>query len=399
MDKANWGPEEISNLTKELNYYGTHYRNAVACLYNTFTYELADYWRGNNYNKVAQFVNEHYDDFDKITYNLCIGIPTIFQGIAQMQSEDGLGSIEIFSYEIDLPGDGAVGFNLIPMTETFADGRITLTEDLAKKYIDGNSEPSLPFYSERMEEYMDGYINTLEKFSGIKEFNEALKIASESVETYKIYSLQVSKDVIDETRLRANVELGIISDTDANSKDLAVRVLNGNEGDSTSPLTSVSNNTASGIDYSSVKSPSTPKAAYTASKGNSTSGINSSASTSSTTSATNSSTSTSSTTSGTNSSASTTSTKSNGTAATIVSTLKQEKKHIITKEEVESAKFDYDTATELWEQAKIDYQNIKTDSSKDIVDSLYAEKEAHKKNFEELYIEYKKQKRNNEKKV
>ena len=37
MDKANWTPEEAVQLARELNNYGTHYRNAVACLYKMFT--------------------------------------------------------------------------------------------------------------------------------------------------------------------------------------------------------------------------------------------------------------------------------------------------------------------------------------------------------------------------
>ena len=221
MDKANWSPEEAVQLAKVLNNYGAHYRNAVACLYNTFTYELADYWRGDNYNKVAEFVNSHYDDFDSITNNICCIIPTTIQSIAGLQAQDGLGTVTTFNYEINIPGDGAVAFNLIPMTEKSADGSIKLTEELAKKYIDGTNEPSLPYYKNLMEEYMNGYISTLEQFSGIKEFNEALKVAFNHIESYKAYSIEVSQNIISQTRLRANVELGIISDADANAREIA----------------------------------------------------------------------------------------------------------------------------------------------------------------------------------
>ena len=62
MDKANWTPEEAVQLARELSNWGTHYRNAVASLYNTFSFELSNYWRGKNYNVVAEYVNEHYDE-------------------------------------------------------------------------------------------------------------------------------------------------------------------------------------------------------------------------------------------------------------------------------------------------------------------------------------------------
>ena len=238
MDKANWSPEEAVQLAKVLNNYGAHYRNAVACLYNTFTYELADYWRGDNYNKVAEFVNSHYDDFDSITNNICCVIPTTIQSIAGLQAENGLGTVTTFSYEINLPGDGAVAFNLIPMTEKSADGSIKLTEELAKRYIDGTNNPSLPYYKNLMEEYMNGYISTLEQFSGIKEFNEALKIAFEHVESYKAYSLEVSENIIEQTRLRANVELGVISDAEAKTKEIASLNLEGYDNNKTNPNSS-----------------------------------------------------------------------------------------------------------------------------------------------------------------
>ena len=246
--EANWSPEEIVQLAKELNNYGTHYRNAVACLYNTFTYELADYWRGANYNRVAEYVNEHYDDFDKITDYICKEIPNSLYAIGSIEAEDGGGSV--FGYEINAPGDSAISFNLIPMTEESADGSIQLTEEIAKKYIDGSNEPSLPFYSERMEEYLNSYVNTLEQFSSIKEFNDALKVVYGTIENYKQYSLDVSRNIIAETRLRADVELGKISDADASAKELAVKTLNDYEGDSKSTGFFSENNNKGGLQAS-----------------------------------------------------------------------------------------------------------------------------------------------------
>lgn len=247
MDKANWTPEEAVQLARELSNWGTHYRNAVASLYNTFSFELSNYWRGKNYNIVAEYVNEHYDEFDNITNAMCVTIPSAIQNIAALQAEDGLGSITTFNYEIaDSTGaDSAVAFNLIPMTEESADGSIVLTQDVVTKYIDGNGEPSLIYYQERMEEYMNSYCSTLDQFSSIKEFNDALKAAYEAIENFKTFSTTAVKNIIEETKIRADVELGKISETDASTKDLAVTVLNNDSAISSGSSNSTRPNSAS----------------------------------------------------------------------------------------------------------------------------------------------------------
>lgn len=264
MDKANWSPEEAVQLAKELNNWGTHYRNAVACLYNTFSLELSNYWRGKNYNVVAEYVNEHYDEFDHITNSMCITIPSAIQSIASMQAEDGLGSVSVFNYEInDSSGvDSAIGFNLIPMTEETADGSIVLTQDVVTKYIDGSGEPSLIFYQEKMEEYMNSYSNVLDQFSSIKEFNDALKSAYEAIASFKLYSNNAVKNIIEETKIRADAELGKISETDASTKDLAVTTLTGTTSTtsknnlSTNPNTGFSKNANTNFSSSNAKSKS-----------------------------------------------------------------------------------------------------------------------------------------------
>lgn len=232
MDKANWTPEEAVQLARELNNYGTHYRNAVACLYKMFTLTLSNYWRGKNYNIVAEYVNEHYDEFNSISNAMCITIPCAIQSIASLQAEDGLGSVVVFNYDITDPtgADSAIGFELIPMTEETADGSILLTQDIVNQYIDGSNDPSLIFYQERMEDYLNSYSNTLDQFSSIKEFNDALKSAYEAIETFKTFSSTAAQNIIEETKMRADVELGKITETDAETKDLAVTTLN-----STSP--------------------------------------------------------------------------------------------------------------------------------------------------------------------
>lgn len=232
MDKANWTPEEAVQLARELNNYGTHYRNAVACLYKMFTLTLSNYWRGKNYNIVAEYVNEHYDEFNSISNAMCVTIPSVIQSIASLQAEDGLGSVVVFNYDITDPtgADSAIGFELIPMTEETADGSILLTQDIVNQYIDGSNDPSLIFYQERMEDYLNSYSNTLDQFSSIKEFNDALKSAYEAIETFKTFSSTAAKNIIEETKMRADVELGKITETDAETKDLAVTTLN-----STSP--------------------------------------------------------------------------------------------------------------------------------------------------------------------
>ena len=257
MDKANWSPDEAVQLARELNNYGTHYRNAVASLYNTFSLELSNYWRGKNYNVVAEYFNEHYDEFNTITNSMCITIPSAIQNIAALQAEDGLGAVSVFSYEINDPTgvDSAIGFNLIPMTEESADGSIILTEDVVRKYIDGNSEPSLIYYQEKMEEYMNSYSNVLNQFSSIKEFNDALKSAYEAIDTFKVFSNNAVKNIIEETKLRADAELGKISETDINTKDLAVTVLTG----TSSSTPSSSSSTTSSSTTSTNTSTETPK--------------------------------------------------------------------------------------------------------------------------------------------
>lgn len=236
MDKANWSPEEAVQLARELNNFGTHYRNAVASLYNTFSLELSNYWRGKNYNIVAEYMNEHYDEFDSITNSMCVTIPSVIQSIASLQAEDGLGSVSVFNYEINDPSgiDSAVTFNLVPMTEESTDGSIVLTQDVVTKYIDGNGEPSLNYYQERMEEYMNSYSGTLDQFSSIREFNDALKAAYEAIENFKTFSTNAVKNIIEETKIRADVELGKITETDAETKDLAITAL----GDTSSATTS-----------------------------------------------------------------------------------------------------------------------------------------------------------------
>ena len=232
MDKANWTPEEAVQLARELNNYGTHYRNAVACLYKMFTLTLSNYWRGKNYNIVAEYVNEHYDEFNSISNAMCITIPCAIQSIASLQAEDGLGSVVVFNYDITDPtgADSAIGFELIPMTEETADGSILLTQDIVNQYIDGSNDPSLIFYQERMEDYLNSYSNTLDQFSSIKEFNDALKSAYEAIETFKTFSSTAAQNIIEETKMRADLELFKITETDAETKDLAVTTLN-----STSP--------------------------------------------------------------------------------------------------------------------------------------------------------------------
>lgn len=269
MNKANWSPDEAVQLARELNNFGTHYRNAVASLYNTFSNVLGNYWRGKNYNIVAEYVNEHYNDFDSITNNICIKIPAAIQDIAARQAEDGRGTIN-FSYDIYDPSglDSAIAFNLIPMTDESPDGNVALTQDTVEKYIDGTSEPSLIYYQEKMDDYMNSYISTLEQFRGISEFNEALKVAFEACENYKTFSTNAVKEIIEETKLRADTELGKISEADASTKDLAVTALtNGPSGNSTSTTngfikSSVGPNSASSFSSTSVSSNSSNTVTY-----------------------------------------------------------------------------------------------------------------------------------------
>lgn len=227
MDKANWSPEEAVQVAKELNNWGTHYRNAVACLYNMFSKILCNYWKGKNYNVVAEYVNEHYNEFNTITYSLCVTIPSTMQSIAALQAEDGLGSVDLFNYEInDSTGaDSAIEFSQIPMTEESADGSIVLTQDIVTKFIDGNSEPSLLFYQDRMNEYINSYLTTLHQFDDIQLFNDALKATYDSVGTFILFSTNTVEDIITETKRRADIELGKISETDASAKDLATHTL------------------------------------------------------------------------------------------------------------------------------------------------------------------------------
>ena len=256
MDKANWTPEEAVQLARELNNYGTHYRNAVACLYKMFTLTLSNYWRGKNYNIVAEYVNEHYDEFNSISNAMCVTIPSVIQSIASLQAEDGLGSVVVFNYDITDPtgADSAIGFELIPMTEETSDGSILLTQDIVNQYIDGSNDPSLIFYQERMEDYLNSYSNTLDQFSSIKEFNDALKSAYEAIETFKTFSSTAAKNIIEETKMRADVELGKITETDAETKDLAVTALNSTSPNDTQKTGSFVDSTASNTDTSSSNS-------------------------------------------------------------------------------------------------------------------------------------------------
>lgn len=256
MDKANWTPEEAVQLARELNNYGTHYRNAVACLYKMFTLTLSNYWRGKNYNIVAEYVNEHYDEFNSISNAMCVTIPSVIQSIASLQAEDGLGSVVVFNYDITDPtgADSAIGFELIPMTEETSDGSILLTQDIVNQYIDGSNDPSLIFYQERMEDYLNSYSNTLDQFSSIKEFNDALKSAYEAIETFKTFSSTAAKNIIEETKMRADVELGKITETDAETKDLAVTALNSTSPNDTQKTGSFVGSTASNTDTSSSNS-------------------------------------------------------------------------------------------------------------------------------------------------
>lgn len=225
--KMSWTPDNISQLARELNNYGAHYRNAVACLYNTFSYELSKYWTGKNYNKVAEFVNGHYDYFDTICIDLCATIPMKLQDIAYNQAVDGHGAITTFNFQINDPNgiDSAISFNKIPMTKETADGSISLTQDLVEQYINGSSEPSLSFYRELMGKYLASYLDAIEQLRGIEKFNAAVKFAYDNIQLFAMYSDDTVQRIMEQTKLRADAELGKITEADAETKDLAVRTL------------------------------------------------------------------------------------------------------------------------------------------------------------------------------
>lgn len=224
-DKLDWSPEEINNLAMELNNIGAHYRNAVACIFNMFTYKLSYYWTGKNYNKVAEYVNAHYEDFNGISIDLANIIPRAINVIASNQAEDGLGTIQTFDYIIEGEGDRTIELKKIELTPENTDGTITLTEDVVKQYIDGTSEPSLEFYKEVMLEYIKEYRNKFEEFANISIYNAALQKAFFVVDVAQGYSSCAINRIIHEVHLMANLELGNISETDVETQKVSVFTL------------------------------------------------------------------------------------------------------------------------------------------------------------------------------
>ena len=100
-----------------------------------------------------------------------------------------------------------------------------MTEDAVKQYIDGSAEPSIIYYGSKMEEYITNYEVAFDEYQSYYKYNEGLKNVADKISQYKQYSIDISKDILEETRERANMELGKIAEANESTKEMAKKTL------------------------------------------------------------------------------------------------------------------------------------------------------------------------------
>lgn len=223
MANFDWTPQSIQDYAGELNKVGAFFRNAVACVYNTFTYEVSKYWTGKNYNNIAQHINGYYESYESMINNLAVVIPGRIQDVALRLANDGGGNLDAISYSADAPGVDVVSFTRIPETSVSADGRITLTQEKAHRYFNEDVEPSVPYYTRLMVEYLDMYDRKFDEYGSQFENTEAVKEARSAIESYKYKVKNDIAKIESVIQENANKELGIIENVDVETKEKARR--------------------------------------------------------------------------------------------------------------------------------------------------------------------------------
>ena len=223
MANFDWTPQYIQDYAGELNKVGALFRNAVACMYNTFTYEVSQYWTGKNYNNIAQHINSYYEKYENMVNDLAVKIPSDIQSVAIALANDGGGNLDTISYSADAPGVDIVTFAKIPETSVSADGKITLSQEKAHRYFNEDVEPSVPYYTRLMVEYLDMYDRKFDEYGSEFENTQAVKEARQNIESYKE---QVKNDIAEIEGViqdNANKELGIIEQVNVETKEKAQR--------------------------------------------------------------------------------------------------------------------------------------------------------------------------------
>ena len=221
MANFEWTPQYIQDYAGELNKVGALFRNAVACLYNTFSYEVSKYWTGKNYNNIAQYINGYYENYERMINNLAVDIPGKIQDVAISFAIDGGGSLDTIAYSVDAPGVDIVTFAKIPETSISADGKITLTQEMARRYFNEDVEPSVPYYTRLMIEFLDMYERKYDEHGAEFEKTEPLKDAKSEIESYKA---QIKNDITKIENVikdNANKELNIIEQVNVETKEKA----------------------------------------------------------------------------------------------------------------------------------------------------------------------------------